>query len=162
MSFLHPFSIFYHCQTHSYTSDDGASTTVLTKVSSADGNKGTDFQNLPRQPCYPGAHFICWLRTYTRNRVPVQDKLHDQASFNFQIDACNIFSGEKEANLVLKNLFYYISKCHYKGNKYNKHLRDTKVKQAHSENIHHHPPHPNSQRNEDIDVIGNISDFGTL
>lgn len=46
---------------------------------------------------------------------------------------------------------------------YNKHyLRDTKVKQTHSENIHHHPPHPNSQRNEDIDVIGNISDFGTL
>lgn len=45
-----------------------------------------------------------------------QDKLRDQASFNFQIDASNIFSGEKEANLVLKNPFYYISKCHYKGN----------------------------------------------
>lgn len=46
---------------------------------------------------------------------------------------------------------------------YNKHyLRDTKVKQAHSENIHHHPPHPHSQRDEDIDAIGNISDSGTL
>lgn len=51
-----------------------------------------------------------------KEQSPVQDKLHDQASLNFQIDACNIFSGEKETNLVLKNSFYYISKCHYKGN----------------------------------------------
>lgn len=83
-SFLYFLSL---SQTHSYASDDGASTTVLTKVSSADRNKGTDFQNLPRQPCYPGTHFICWLMTYTKNKVPVQDKLYDQASFNFQIDA---------------------------------------------------------------------------